>query len=166
VIPPAPPAKSPAKTASSPGKPLVAPSAGKKKKPSSRKLPEVTPDQLSGALQASVATPTSSKATPLHTSRAVVSIGDKLAMQTGRITEKSQSGEGLGSLEKYADAWNNSDLIEVTSGLGKDDQPIIDSRGARPMIQQLGRLKRYMREIDMAWFDVDKNISVNIFLPR
>ena len=87
-------------------------------------------------------------------------------MQTGRIIEKSRDDEGLGSLEKYADDWNDSDLTEVTSGLGKDGQPIIDSRGPRPMIQQLGRLKRCMRETDMAWFDVDKNISVNISLPR
>ena len=87
-------------------------------------------------------------------------------MQTGRIIEKSRDDEGLGSLEKYADDWNDSDLTEVTSGLGKDGQPIIDSRGPRPMIQQLGWLKRYMRETDTAWFDVGKNISVYILLLR
>jgi hypothetical protein len=80
--------------------------------------------------------------------------------------KKSQSDEKLGSLDKYADARNNSDLTEITARLGKDGQPIIDSRGLRPMIQQLGRLKRCMRQTDMAWFDIDKNISVNIFLPR
>ncbi|KAM0916853.1 hypothetical protein ACQ4PT_009884 [Festuca glaucescens] len=159
VIPPAPPAKSPGKTTSSFEKPPVASSAGKKKL-SSRKPPEVTPEQLSGALQASMAAPTSSKAITLHTSRAAASVGNKLVLQTGRITEKSRSDESLGSLEHYADAWNDSDLTEVTSGLGKDGQPVIDIRGRRPMIQQLGRLKRCMRETDMAWFDVDKNISV------
>ena len=87
-------------------------------------------------------------------------------MHTGRILEKSRSDESLGSLEHYADAWNNSDLTDVTSGLGKDGQATIDSRGPRPIIQQLSRLKRCMRETDMAWFDVDKNVSVSISLPR
>ena len=99
VIPLAPPAKSPGKTASSFEKPLVASSARKKKKLSSRKPPEVTPEQLSGALQASMAAPTSSQAITLHTSRAAASVGDKLVLQTGRITEKSRSDESLGSLE-------------------------------------------------------------------
>ncbi|KAM0895907.1 hypothetical protein ACQ4PT_023559 [Festuca glaucescens] len=161
VIPPAPPTKSPGKTISSPGKPPVAPGVGKiKKKLASRRAPEVTPNQLSNALQATVAAPTSSKALTLHTSRAAASISDKLVMHTSRIMEKSRSDESLGSLEHYADAWNNSDLTDVTSGLGKDGQDTIDSRGPRPIIQQLGQLKRYMRETDMAWFDVDKNVSV------
>jgi hypothetical protein len=69
-------------------------------------------------------------------------------------------------LEKYADAWNNSELTEVTSGLGKDGQLIIDPRGLRSMNQQLARLKRCMRETNTAWFDIDRNITVNISPPR
>jgi hypothetical protein len=65
-------------------------------------------------------------------------------MQLGRITEKSRDDEDLGSLQKYADDWNNSDLTEVTSGLGKDGQPIIDPRGLCSTVQQMNRLKRCM----------------------
>jgi hypothetical protein len=81
VILPAPPTKSPGKTISSPSKPPVAPGVGKsKKKVASWRAPEVTPDQLSSTLQATVAAPTSSKALTLHTSRTVASISDKLVM--------------------------------------------------------------------------------------
>jgi hypothetical protein len=101
----------------------------------------------------------------LHTSKVAASINDKLVLQTGRITEKSRSDESLGSLEHYAEAWNNADLTEVTSGLGKDGLPAVDPRGPQPIIWQLGRLKRCMRETDTAWYDVDNNVLVSIFLP-
>ncbi|KAK1599875.1 hypothetical protein QYE76_018564 [Lolium multiflorum] len=106
-----------------------------------------------------MAAPTSSNALTLHTSRATASIGDTIALQASQITEKSQSDESLGSLEKSKLTEVTSKMTEVTSGLGKDSQSIIDPRGLRRMNQQLARLKRCMRETDTAWFDVDKNIT-------
>jgi hypothetical protein len=39
----------------------------------------------------------------LHTSQAAASVGDKLMLQLGRITESSRGSNDLGSLQKYAD---------------------------------------------------------------
>jgi hypothetical protein len=108
-----------------------------------------------------LASPTSSQAITLHTSRAAAFIGDKLMLQLGRITESSRDNDDLGSLQKYADEWNNSDLTEVTSSLAKDGQPVIDPRGLRSTVQQMSRLKRCVQDFDTAWYDVDKNISVS-----
>nr|XP_051221413.1 uncharacterized protein LOC127339629 [Lolium perenne] len=80
------PAKSPAKgppappPVSSKSKPPAAPTAGAKKL-SSRKTTAITLEQLSGALEATLAQPTGSRALTLHTSRAAASIGDKLSLQ-------------------------------------------------------------------------------------
>jgi hypothetical protein len=56
----------------------------------------------------------------------------------------------FGSLEKYVDDWNSSNFCMLTSGLGKDRDPMLDPCGPRSMDQQLVRLKRSMRENDMA----------------
>jgi hypothetical protein len=108
-----------------------------------------------------MAAPTSSKALTLHTSRAAASIGD-----TRSLTEKSRSDKSWGSLENYANAWNNSNFTEVTFGLGKDIKPIVDPRGLRPMYHQLARHRHCMRQTDTAWYNVEKNITVNISFPR
>jgi hypothetical protein len=103
------------------------------------------------------------KALTLHTIKVAAKIGETLALQAGQITEKTQSGQSLGSLEKYASDWNSTDLCEVTSGLSKDWEPIADPRGPMPIAQQLLRFKKAMHEHDMAWYDVDKNITVNSY---
>ncbi|KAM0859894.1 hypothetical protein ACQ4PT_046893 [Festuca glaucescens] len=141
-------------------KPPAPEGVGKKKKVSTRKPPVVTSDELSTALKLTGQAPIASKAITLHTSRAAASIGDTVALQASQIVERSRSGQSLGSLEKYVDDWNSSDFCEVTSGLGKDREPVLDPRGPRSMAQQLVRLKRSMRENDIAWYDVDKNITL------
>jgi hypothetical protein len=110
-----------------------------------------------------MAPPSSSKALTLHVSKAAASINDKLVLHTGRITERTQSEDSLSSLEQYANAWNDADLTDVTSGLGKDGQPTIDPRGRLPIIKHLARLKRCMRDTDTAWYDMDKSVSVNLY---
>ncbi|KAM0874320.1 hypothetical protein ACQ4PT_037516 [Festuca glaucescens] len=160
TTPPVPPTKPLISKPSSLGKPLVAPGSGRAtKKVATRKSTQITPSQLSGALQASMAPPSGSKAITIHVSKAAASINDKLVLHTGRITERTRSEDSLGSIEQYADAWNNADLTEVTSGLGKDDQPAIDPRGRLPIIKHLARLKRCLRDTDMAWYDVDKSVT-------
>jgi hypothetical protein len=139
-------------------KPPPAPSA---KKVSSRKGAVVTADQLSSAIQAAVAQPTSSRTLALHTGRAAISISEKISSQTGRIIEMNRGEANLSSLQKYVDEWNISDMTEATLGLGKDGQPVVDTRGPRNTVQHMHRLKRSMREVDNAWHDVDKNVLVS-----
>ena len=160
---PASPAKgSSAAPPASSKKPPTAPPA---KKVSSRKGTTVTAEQLSGALQATVGQATSSRALTLHTSRAAASIGEKISAQTGRITELNRGEANLGSLQRYADKWNISDITEATLGLGKDGLPVVDARGPKNTVQHMHRLKKCMREFDNAWYDVDKNVLVSLF-PR
>jgi hypothetical protein len=164
TTPPAPPTKPLSKKPSSPGKPLVAPGPGKMtKKVASRKSTQIKPSQLSGALQASMAAASGSKALTLYTSKAAASVNDKLVLHISRIMERTWSEDSLGSLEQYADTWNDADLTDVTSGLGKDAQPTIDPRGCLPIIKQFGRLKRCMRDTDTAWYDVERNVMVSIY---
>jgi hypothetical protein len=66
----------------------------------------------------------------------------------------------------YVDDWNSSDLYEVTSSLGKDREHVLDLRGPRSLAQQLVWLKRSMRENDIVWYDVNKNVTVNILLSH
>ncbi|KAK1613213.1 hypothetical protein QYE76_036886 [Lolium multiflorum] len=94
---------------SSKNKPPTAPAA---KKLSSRKSTAITSEQLSGALQATMAQPTGSRALTLHTSRAAASISDKISAQDGRIIELNRGEATLGSLQRYADEWNISDITE------------------------------------------------------
>nr|XP_051209202.1 uncharacterized protein LOC127326372 [Lolium perenne] len=139
-------------------KPPPAPSA---KKVSSRKGAVVTADQLSGAIQAAVAQPTASRTLVLHTGRVAAAISEKISARTGRIIELNRGEVNLGSLQKYVDEWNMSDMTEATLGLGKDGQPAVDTRGPRNTVQHMYRLKCSMREFDNAWHDVDKNVLVS-----
>jgi hypothetical protein len=91
-----------------------------------------------------------SKALTLHTSKVVASISNKLVLHTGRIMEQTRSDGSLGSLEHYADDWNDTDLADVTSGLRKDGQTTIDPRWCLSIIRQLSRLKCSMRQTDTA----------------
>ncbi|KAK1667036.1 hypothetical protein QYE76_055195 [Lolium multiflorum] len=153
---PASPAKGPAVLPpTSFKKPPLAPSS---KKFSSRRSTAVTAEQLSGAVQAAVAQPASSHCLTLHVGQASVAISEKLSAQTGRIIELNRGEANLGSLQKYVDEWNLSDMTEATLGLGKDGQPVVDSRGPRNTVQHMYQLKRSMREFDIAWHDVDKNM--------
>jgi hypothetical protein len=153
------PAKRPAVPPPAPfKKPPPAPSA---KKVSSRRGTAVTAEQLSGAVQATVAQPTSSRTLTLHTGRAAVSISEKISAQTGRIIKLNRGEVNLGLLQRYVDEWNVSDMTEATLSLGKDGQPVVDTRGPRNTVQHMHRLKRSMREFDNAWHDVDKNVLVS-----
>jgi hypothetical protein len=124
--------------------------AGKKKKTTARGKDPVTSVEFAKALALIDQSPPPEKTLTLHAGIAATVVGEMLALQAGRITERSRSGQSLGSLERYADEWNSSDMCDVTSGLGKDREPISDSRGPRPLSQQLTRVKRFMREHDMA----------------
>jgi hypothetical protein len=121
----------------------------------------MTPEQLSGALQATAAQPTGSRALTLHTSRAATSISEKISAQASRIIELNRGDTNLGSLQKYADEWNLSDMTEATLGLGKDGLLVVDTRGPRNTVQHMQRLKCCMRDFDNAWYDVDKNVLVS-----
>jgi hypothetical protein len=67
----------------------------------------------------------------------------------------------LGSLQRYANEWNISDITEATLGLGKDGLPMVDARGPKNTVQYMHRLKRCMRDFDNAWYGVDKNVLVS-----
>jgi hypothetical protein len=43
---------------------------------------------------------------------------------------------------------------------------ILDPCGPQCVAQQLTRFKKAMREHDMAWYDVGKNMTVNIYLTN
>jgi hypothetical protein len=90
------------------------------KKVASCKSTQISPSQLSGALQACMAPPSGSKALTLHISKAAASTNDKLVLHTGQITERTRGEDSLVSLEQYANAWNDVDLTDITSRLGKD----------------------------------------------
>ncbi|KAK1631593.1 hypothetical protein QYE76_005908 [Lolium multiflorum] len=109
-------------------------------------------------LEAAVAQPTCSQSLTLHAGRAAVAVSEKILAQTGRIIELNRGEANLGSLQKYVDEWNLSDMTEATLGLGKDGQLVVDSRGPWNTVQHMYRLKHSMREFDNAWHDVDKNV--------
>jgi hypothetical protein len=108
-----------------------------------------------------VAQPTCSQSLTLHAGRAAVAVSEKISAQTGRIIELNRGEANLGSLQKYVDEWNLSDMTEATLGLGKDGQLVVDSRGPWNTVQHMYRLKHSMREFDNAWHDVDKNVHVS-----
>jgi hypothetical protein len=108
-----------------------------------------------------VAQPASSQSLTLHAGRAAVAVSERISAQIGRIVELNRGAANLGSLQKYVDEWNLSDMTEATLGLCKDGQPVVDSRGPRKTVQHMYRLKRSMREFDNAWHDVDKSVHVS-----
>ncbi|KAM0929126.1 hypothetical protein ACQ4PT_001831 [Festuca glaucescens] len=150
---------SPAKGAAAPppataSKPPPAPS-GKK---FSRKSANITAEQLSGAVEAAAAQPTSSQALTLHAGRAAIAAGEKVSAQLGRIVELNRGEANLGALQRYVDKWNTSDMTEATLGVGKDRNVVIDTLGPRNTVQHLVRLKHAVREFDNAWHDANNNV--------
>ncbi|KAM0833813.1 hypothetical protein ACQ4PT_064034 [Festuca glaucescens] len=134
--------------------------AAKKKKTSSQRNLVITPENLSEALKLQGQAPPLNKALTLHTSKAAASIDETLALQARHIIEWSRSGQSLGSLTKYAEDWNSSNLCEVTSGMSKERELTVDLNGPQSIPQQLMRLKRSMRATDLAWYNVDKNVML------
>jgi hypothetical protein len=151
--PSAPPPEQPLPESSDPSAPE---GAGKKKQVASRKPLVLVPDAQASA-------PTN-KALTLHTNRAAASVGEVPQLQAGQITEWTRSGETLGSLTRYAEEWNSYDMCKVTSGLSKERELTVDPKDPQSVPQQLLRLKKSMRETDLAWFNVDKNVTVSIKL--
>ncbi|KAM0889398.1 hypothetical protein ACQ4PT_027716 [Festuca glaucescens] len=173
LVPPVPektkqaPASSPSRTSSSaatkPSSPVKGAAAGKP--PSAprqnfRKGIEVTGEQLSAAVTAAAAPPTSSQGQTLvlHAGRAAITAGEKVSAQLGRIVELNRGDANLGGLQRYVDKWNVADLTDATLGVGKDKKLVIDSRGPRSTVQHLGRLKHAIKEFDNAWHDVNNNV--------
>ncbi|KAM0851442.1 hypothetical protein ACQ4PT_052421 [Festuca glaucescens] len=144
---------SPAKGAAA-GKPPSAP------RQSSRKGIEVTGEQLSAAVIAAAAPPTSSQGQTLvlHAGRAAITAGEKVLAQLGRIVELNRGDANLGGLQRLVDRWNLADLTEATRGVGKDGKVVVDSRGPRSTVQQFGRLKQAVKEFDNAWHDANHNV--------
>ena len=155
---------SPAKGAAAPP-----PASGSKPPPaprqSSRKGTEVTAEQLSAAVTAAAAPPTSfqGQALVLHAGRAAITAGEKVSAQLGRIVELNRGDANLGGLQRYVDKWNVADLTDATLGVGKDKKLVIDSRGPRSTVQHLGRLKHAVKEFDNAWHDANNNVLVTFF---
>jgi hypothetical protein len=52
-------------------------------------------------------------------------------------------------------------MTKATFVLGKDRQPVVDSRGPQNTVHHMYRLKHNMREFDNAWHDVDRNVHVS-----
>ncbi|KAK1626742.1 hypothetical protein QYE76_001057 [Lolium multiflorum] len=167
------PTSSPTKTSSSiPSKPpssakgTAAPPPASANKPPpapsskkfSRKSANITAEQLSGAVQAASAQPTGSQALTLHAGRAAIATSEKVSAQLGRIVELNRGKANLGSLQRYVDDWNLSDMTEATLGLGKDGKPAVDVQGLRSTVQHMHRLKRSVREFDNDWHDVNNNV--------
>ena len=155
---------SPAKGAAAPppassSKPPPAPSGQKL----SRKSTNITAEQLSSAVEAVVAQPTGSRELILHVGRAAIAAGEKVSAQLDRIVELNRGEANLGTLQRYVDKWNTSDMTEATLGVGKDRQAVIDPRGPRNTVQHLARLKHAMREFDNAWHDANQNVLVSFF---
>ncbi len=71
----------------------------------------------------------------------------------------------MGSLGPYVVNWNDADMCEVTSGVSWDRQPIPDLSGPpTSLVQKMQRLKKVVQEVDLAWFDADKTLTVITFL--
>ncbi|KAK1646661.1 hypothetical protein QYE76_064466 [Lolium multiflorum] len=94
----------------------------------------------------------------LHTSRAAVVAGETASSQLGRITELNRGGADLGHLLDYAEKWNQADLSPASLGLGKDKLPVVDPAGPRSTGQLFGRLRRAVKEFDIAWHDANNNV--------
>ena len=61
--------------------------------------------------------------------------------------------------------WNDADMSEVTFGVSQDRQPIPDLSGPpTSLAQKMQRLKKAVQEVDLAWFDADKTLTVITFL--
>ncbi|KAK1660620.1 hypothetical protein QYE76_048779 [Lolium multiflorum] len=128
------------------------------KKASSRKGAEITAEQLSGAVQAAVTPAASSQSLTLHAGRAAVAVREKVSAQIGRIIELNRGEANMGTLQRYVDEWNTSNMTEATLGMGKDGKVVLDTCGPRNTVQHLARLKRAVREFDNSWHDINKNV--------
>nr|XP_051190158.1 uncharacterized protein LOC127303469 [Lolium perenne] len=94
----------------------------------------------------------------LHAGRAALAAGETASSQLGRITELSRGGADLGHLLEYAEKWNQADLSPASLGLGKDKLPVVDPAGPQSTGQFFGRLRRVVKEFDIAWHDANNNV--------
>jgi hypothetical protein len=97
----------------------------------------------------------------VHAERAAITASEKVSAQLGRIVKLNRGKANLGSLQRYVNDWNLSDMTEATLGLGKDGKPEVGAQGLRSMVQHMHRLKRSVREFDNAWHDVNTNVLVS-----
>nr|XP_051197131.1 uncharacterized protein LOC127310500 [Lolium perenne] len=118
----------------------------------------LTAQQLAAVVTAATAPPSGSQTIVLHTGRAAVAASEKASAQLGRITELSRGEVNLGQLQAYAEKWNLADLSPATRGLSKDKLPVADPSGPRSSAQHLSRLKRVVKEFDLAWHDIIGNV--------
>nr|XP_051229142.1 uncharacterized protein LOC127346945 [Lolium perenne] len=162
------------------GEPLVPPVPKKKKKNTASSPSKVVPDSsgpassspakevhgASAPSRAPTPPPAASTGGPapapsslvLHASHTSVVAGESASAQLGRITELTRGGVELGHLTDYAHKWNQADLSPATCGLGKDKLPVADPAGPRSTVQHLGRLRRAVKEFDIAWHDANNNV--------
>jgi hypothetical protein len=110
---------------------------------------------------AATAPPSGSQTLVLHAGRAAVSASEKASAQLGRITEVTRGEVDRGPLQAYTEKWNLADLSPATRGLSKEKQPVADPSGPRSSAQHLSRLKRAVKEFDLAWHDVSGNVVVS-----
>lgn len=105
-----------------------------------------------------------SKDIMLHTSKAATALSAKMVPRLGQVSTRTKSGESLGSLGAYATEWNDADMGEVSSGLTRDRQIIIDPTGPTPLTDKMLRLKKAMQEVDTAWYDANQGFTVSLLI--
>ncbi|KAM0897725.1 hypothetical protein ACQ4PT_022374 [Festuca glaucescens] len=163
-----PPAKSPLATTSSPSS-SSAPTTtvpapvkakpqqvlgGKKKKITVRKK-SVDAQTLAQAAPSSTSAGDAVHQLTLHTAKAASAVAIRTAPRLGQVLTRTQSGGSLGSLGGLATSWNEADLGDVTSGLTRDRQLIVDPAGPSTQADKMLRWQRAMKELDSAWWDAN-----------
>ncbi|KAM0885834.1 hypothetical protein ACQ4PT_030087 [Festuca glaucescens] len=126
--------------------------ANKAPQPKSKKL---TARPQAGTEQSSVS---GEQSMTLHVSRATTIAARQMAPRFGNVLVQTHNGDSLGSLEHYAQDWNNADMSEVTSGLNEAREPIVAPTGPMLLINHLLRMKKAVKAMDNAWFDTNKAV--------
>lgn len=137
---------------------------GRKKKTTIRKK-SVDPEILAQAAPSPTSAGNVGQQLTLHTAKAASAVAIRTAPRLGQVLTRTQIGGSLGSLAGLATSWNEADLGDVTSGLTRDRQLIVDPTGPSTQADKMLRWQRAMKEVDSAWWDANAAYVVNFHLP-
>ena len=138
---------------------------GEKKKKTTVRKKSVDAETLAQAAPSSTSAGDVGQQLTLHTTKATSTMAIRTAPRLGQVLTRTQSGGSLGSLAGLATSWNEADLSDVTSGLTRDRQLIVDPAGPSTQADKMLRWQRAMKEVDSAWWDANAAYVVNFQLP-
>ena len=137
---------------------------GKKKKKTTVRKKSVDAETLAQAAPSSTSAGDVGQQLTLHTAKAASTVAIRTAPRLGQVLTRTQSGGSLGSLAGLATSWNEAGLSDVTSGLTRDRQLIIDPAWPSTQADKMLRWQRAMKEVDSAWWDANAAYVVNFQL--